>query len=332
MCSSSTRPCVRARLVPRGPAAHRPARTRCCAALAPGSSIKPATAAVPALRAPVPADPRRRSPGPAPRTAGSRVARGLDDGSIAASRRRSSRGAALRRRCPSALTPAHAPAAPARQVEAIDEWGRALLAAHPEPCRTPPTTCCAAAAPRTRSRPSCRTPTASATSASAVVGSLLDLDRSYLAVQGPPGTGKTYLGLARDRRARARPRLEDRRRRAVARRGREHARRASWAPGSTRRSSARSAEAAARVDEAATAFTAARDTTASCCFALEHATAATSSAARRGTSPTRPASRAAASTCSSSTRPASSRSPPPSPSASPRATCCCSATRSSCRR
>lgn len=28
----------------------------------------------------------------------------------------------------------------------------------------------------------------------AVVGSLLDLDRSYLAVQGPPGTGKSYLG------------------------------------------------------------------------------------------------------------------------------------------
>ncbi|MGO7983455.1 AAA domain-containing protein, partial [Rhizobium johnstonii] len=27
----------------------------------------------------------------------------------------------------------------------------------------------------------------------AVVASLLDLERSYLAVQGPPGTGKTYL-------------------------------------------------------------------------------------------------------------------------------------------
>lgn len=30
--------------------------------------------------------------------------------------------------------------------------------------------------------------------AGAITGSLLDLDRSYLAVQGPPGTGKTYVG------------------------------------------------------------------------------------------------------------------------------------------
>ena len=28
----------------------------------------------------------------------------------------------------------------------------------------------------------------------AITASLLDLDRSYLAVQGPPGTGKTYVG------------------------------------------------------------------------------------------------------------------------------------------
>ena len=29
---------------------------------------------------------------------------------------------------------------------------------------------------------------------SAVVATLLGLDRSYLAIQGPPGTGKTYVG------------------------------------------------------------------------------------------------------------------------------------------
>ncbi|MBK0297143.1 DEAD/DEAH box helicase family protein, partial [Bacillus sp. S34] len=30
---------------------------------------------------------------------------------------------------------------------------------------------------------------------SAVVATLLGLDRSYLAIQGPPGTGKTYVYL-----------------------------------------------------------------------------------------------------------------------------------------
>ena len=53
--------------------------------------------------------------------------------------------------------------------------------------------------------------------------SLLALDRSYLAVQGPPGTGKTFTGSRVDRRPRRAPRLEGRRRRAVARGRREHA-------------------------------------------------------------------------------------------------------------
>ena len=99
---------------------------------------------------------------------------------------------------PSALTPA-APPDSRRLGEAIREWGTALLIARHHDTwpvdatidllrRTPP-----------------RTPSGSLAVAStvegegddrisAVVASLLDLDRSYLAVQGPPGTGKSYLG------------------------------------------------------------------------------------------------------------------------------------------
>ena len=106
---------------------------------------------------------------------------------------------------PSALTPA-APPDSRRLAEAIREWGTALLIArHHETWpvdatidllrRTPP---------RARSGRLVPDPTldevAGAQSSDgdgridAVVASLLDLDRSYLAVQGPPGTGKSYLG------------------------------------------------------------------------------------------------------------------------------------------
>ncbi|MFF9562086.1 TM0106 family RecB-like putative nuclease [Leifsonia sp. NPDC014704] len=104
---------------------------------------------------------------------------------------------------PSALTPA-APPDSRRLGEAIREWGTALLIArHHETWpadatidllrRTPP---------RTRSGALVPDPTSSGEDEAsdgtgrldAVVASLLDLDRSYLAVQGPPGTGKSYLG------------------------------------------------------------------------------------------------------------------------------------------
>lgn len=104
---------------------------------------------------------------------------------------------------PSALTPA-APPDSRRLGEAIREWGTALLIArHHETWpvdatidllrRTPP---------RTRSGALVPDPTISGEDGAsdgtgridAVVASLLDLDRSYLAVQGPPGTGKSYLG------------------------------------------------------------------------------------------------------------------------------------------
>ncbi|GAA3334842.1 TM0106 family RecB-like putative nuclease [Curtobacterium albidum] len=85
-----------------------------------------------------------------------------------------------------------APAAPPRakpQPEAIAEWGQevldALPAMLPDPAldllrRVPPRGALAAVQ--------------GDDTVSAVVATLLGLDRSYLAIQGPPGTGKTYVG------------------------------------------------------------------------------------------------------------------------------------------
>ncbi|MEN0085465.1 MAG: TM0106 family RecB-like putative nuclease [Leifsonia sp.] len=94
---------------------------------------------------------------------------------------------------PSALTPA-APPDSRRLGEAIREWGTALLIARHHDTwptdasvdllrRTPP-----------RTHSGALVPVAGDDRIAAVVSSLLDLDRSYLAVQGPPGTGKSYLG------------------------------------------------------------------------------------------------------------------------------------------
>ncbi|UAJ78142.1 TM0106 family RecB-like putative nuclease [Leifsonia sp. ZF2019] len=100
------------------------------------------------------------------------------------------------RNTPTALTPAAPPDA-RRLGDAIREWGSDLLAAlrggtWPVDAtvdllrRTPP---------RTRSgRLADEGPADGGGRITAVVASLLDLDRSYLAVQGPPGTGKSYLG------------------------------------------------------------------------------------------------------------------------------------------
>ncbi len=90
------------------------------------------------------------------------------------------------------LPVALAPAAPPRakpQPEAIAEWGQevldALPAMLPDPAldllrRVPPRGALAAVQ--------------GDDTVSAVVATLLGLDRSYLAIQGPPGTGKTYVG------------------------------------------------------------------------------------------------------------------------------------------
>ncbi|MBB2966843.1 TM0106 family RecB-like putative nuclease [Leifsonia aquatica] len=100
------------------------------------------------------------------------------------------------RDAPTALTPAAPPDA-RRLGEAIREWGTGLLTALQAGTwpvdatvdllrRTPPRTVSGALADEGPADGSGRI--------AAVVASLLDLDRSYLAVQGPPGTGKSYLG------------------------------------------------------------------------------------------------------------------------------------------
>ena len=98
---------------------------------------------------------------------------------------------------PVALTPA-SPPDPGQQKPAIEEWGARLVDAHPEWPAEPVGDLLRRVPPRTRSGAALAQvaddPQGEPDRVSAVVASLLDLDRSYLAVQGPPGTGKTYLG------------------------------------------------------------------------------------------------------------------------------------------
>ncbi|WP_438354182.1 TM0106 family RecB-like putative nuclease [Microbacterium sp. CJ88] len=91
---------------------------------------------------------------------------------------------------PIALTPPSPPSA-GRQQGAIDEWADALLAASPRLPEDPAADILLRRPPRTRDgalAPS------RGDDVEAITRSILDLDRSYLAVQGPPGTGKTYVG------------------------------------------------------------------------------------------------------------------------------------------
>ncbi len=98
---------------------------------------------------------------------------------------------------PVALTPS-SPPDPGQQKPAIEEWGAALVDAHPDWPREPVGDLLRRVPPRTRSGGPLTPVTLDADGEpdriSAVTASLLDLDRSYLAVQGPPGTGKTHLG------------------------------------------------------------------------------------------------------------------------------------------
>ena len=91
---------------------------------------------------------------------------------------------------PVALTPASPPPAANQQV-AIDAWADAVIAAAPQLPEEPATDILCRRPPRTRSG---ALTVSEGDDADAIVRSLLDLDRSYLAVQGPPGTGKTYIG------------------------------------------------------------------------------------------------------------------------------------------
>ncbi len=85
-----------------------------------------------------------------------------------------------------------APAAPPRakpQPEAIAEWGQEVLDALPSMLPDPAFDLLRRVPPRGPIAPVHGDDTVSA-----VVTTLLGLDRSYLAIQGPPGTGKTYVG------------------------------------------------------------------------------------------------------------------------------------------
>ncbi len=97
---------------------------------------------------------------------------------------------------PVALTPGPPPS-PGQQKPAIEEWGQQLAESAPAWPEDPVGDLLRRIPPRTRSGALTPVPIdehGEPDRVSAVVASLLDLDRSYLAVQGPPGTGKTYLG------------------------------------------------------------------------------------------------------------------------------------------
>ncbi|WP_439691124.1 TM0106 family RecB-like putative nuclease [Curtobacterium sp. SP.BCo] len=90
------------------------------------------------------------------------------------------------------LPVALAPAAPPRakpQPEAIAAWGQAVLDELPAMLPDPAFDLLRRVPPR-----GAIVPVQGDDTVSAVVATLLGLDRSYLAIQGPPGTGKTYVG------------------------------------------------------------------------------------------------------------------------------------------
>ena len=160
--------------------------------LAPGSSIKPGQNPFILYDAPYPPILRGREPGA--RTAHSRVTvvETLDDGTIVVDEVLE-KEASHYDELPVALTPG-TPPPPGTQVDAIAEWGRAILDAHPEPLADPAYDVLRRRPPRAVLAPVVAGPDGVGDVISALVASLLTLDRSYLAVQGPPGTGKTYTG------------------------------------------------------------------------------------------------------------------------------------------
>lgn len=97
------------------------------------------------------------------------------------------------REWPIALTPGPPPA-PGTQVPAIEEWGKKLLKADPNNgnLRDPVADIIARRPPTLRNGAQLKQVSADET-ITAVTETVLQLERSALAVQGPPGTGKTYL-------------------------------------------------------------------------------------------------------------------------------------------
>lgn len=116
-----------------------------------------------------------------------RVVEVLDDGAIV---EELAAGGFTWSELPIALTPVAPPPAGSQQA-AIDAWADTVIAAAPELPADPATDLLLRRPPRTHGGALVR---GSGDDVSDITRTILDLDRSYLAVQGPPGTGKTYVG------------------------------------------------------------------------------------------------------------------------------------------
>ncbi|MGN8050583.1 TM0106 family RecB-like putative nuclease [Curtobacterium sp. 22159] len=158
--------------------------------LAPGSRLRPGGA--PHLVYDDPLPPSVTSPGPGSKGASDRalVLDVRDDGDATE--------VLLLERLPTGGEPhddfpvALAPSAPPRakpQPEAIAWWGQSVLDELPSMLPDPALDLLRRVPPRGPI-----VPVQGDDTVSAVVATLLGLDRSYLAIQGPPGTGKTYVG------------------------------------------------------------------------------------------------------------------------------------------
>jgi len=174
--------------LPRGRSQSR--ELRLSGTLAPGSRLRPG--GTPHLVYDDPLPPSVTSPGPGSKGASARavVLDAFDNGDAYE--------VLLKENLPVGAEPHHdlpvalAPAAPPRakpQPEAIAEWGQRVLDALPSMLPDPALDLLRRVPPRGDLAPIVGDDTVSA-----VVTTLLGLDRSYLAIQGPPGTGKTYVG------------------------------------------------------------------------------------------------------------------------------------------
>jgi uncharacterized protein len=271
--------------------------------LAPGSSIKPGDQAGPYLLYEYPGPFKNTDTAEGARSHRSvKVLQVADDGGILVEETLQKDVARYSHR-PSALAPA-APPRPMQQKPAIDAWAAGLVDAQPSWPRDPMVDILRRTPPRTRAGHLAPRP-ADGQTIDAVIASLRDLDHSYLAVQGPPGTGKTYLGAH-----------------VITALVQQHG----W---KTPRSWARCRKPVLTKPNPATQPC---RKTATCCSHSTTPPPDSSSVAPPGISAIRPASRGTASTCSWSTKLDSCRSRLPSRQASAPVTCCCSATRNSCRR
>ncbi|WP_394771257.1 TM0106 family RecB-like putative nuclease [Lacisediminihabitans sp.] len=155
--------------------------------LAPGSSL--GVGGKPFLLYDAPYPPIARSSAPGSRSAHNRatIVDDLGEAGFLVEERLES-GAPRYAELPVALTPA-TPPDPGSQVGAISEWGRDVLDALPGMVPDAALDILRRVPPR-----GALLPVTDGDTTSAILATLLELDRSYLAVQGPPGTGKTFTG------------------------------------------------------------------------------------------------------------------------------------------